>query len=401
MSLVHVQRKDASFTVGFNPPDFDRILSFDLAGRLIGVYVRECNTEETNYRRGLDNRVIRLVKDRTLRNRCIAPLGVQERDALFRACFQWIEEAQHSPTLSDADRRLLQTAAGNGPGELAAQADRFRAIYGTVPILPPDQYRSLVLQVTRGCPFNDCTFCSFYRGSAFHVLSPDEFQNHLESVRAFFGESLRLRHSVFLGDANAILLPTSSLLDRMEQARAVFDIAPSGLSAEPQATWRRSHPMGLCGFYGFLDGLSGTRKTIDDYRRLAAAGLKRVYIGAESGCDALLQRLRKPSRRADVVETVQLCKQAGVGIGLILLAGVCLDEPDLAERHRRDTRDLVRDLPLDARDIVYLSPFVPEGAATPTLPREVEKELAWFEQAVERRSDGPRVVCYDIRGFIY
>jgi len=393
--------KEASFALGTNPPDFDTIISFDLAGRMIGAYLREPDGREANFRRGFDNRVIRLVKDATLRNRWIEELPALERDELLARCFEIVRQAQERGRWNQTERGLLGRAAANGPAELDRQREQFLSIYGSVPILPPDQYRAVVLQVTRGCPFNECDFCFFYRGCEFRVLGGPDFDAHLKAVRSFFGESLRLRQSVFLGDANAVLVPTRVLLERMQQARLVFEIAPPDLTPREEAAWRREHPCGLVGFYSFLDGLSGARKRLDDYRELAAAGLKRVYIGAESGCDEFLERVRKPCRREQVVETVRLCKQAGVAVGLIFLAGIGQDDPPLAERHVEETLSLATSLPLGAGDLIYLSPYVPERGAAPCLPSFVEAQLDGLESRLRASVGGCRVVVYDIRGFIY
>lgn len=392
--------KEASFTVGVDPPDFRTIASFDAAGRLIGVYRRDRDGTQANYRRGLDNRIIRLVKDDALRNRVVQTLAPVDRDRLLDETFAMVRAARDDAARTDDERRRLDLALASGPAQLVAQRDRFIAIYGAVPILPPDQYRALVVQATRGCPFNDCKFCSFYRGCEFRVPDAAEFNAHLDAVRAFFGESLRLRRSVFLGDANAVLIPTARLLERMEQVRQRFDVAPADLPPDKEAAWRHAHPYGLIGFHGFLDGMTGTRKSADDYRRLAAAGLKRVYIGAESGCDTVLERLGKPCRRAHVVETVTLCKQAGVAVALIFLAGICADDAALAARHLGQSVALVGGLPLDAADIVYLSPYVADRTAA-TLDPFVEQQLDAFEQGVRRAAGRSRVVVYDIRGFIY
>ena len=400
MPSIAINIKDASFTVGRNPPEYDRILSFDLGGRLIGTYVRSAD-DEANYRRGFDNRIIKLVKDVTLRNRWIEQLSDSQRDALLAASFKLVDAALHDVTLDETECELLRRAARNGPAELAVQRERFISIYGAVPILPPDQYRALVVQATRGCPFNTCKFCSFYRGCDFRIPSATEFATHMEAVREFFGESLRLRHSVFLGDANAILIPTKILLQRIAQVRAGFDVAPPDLPPEKEAAWKREHPYGLIGLYGFLDGLTGTRKSQADYAALAAAGLRRVYIGAESGCDEVLAGLGKPCRRADVIETVALCKQAGIAVAVILLAGLGANDASLAARHVARSCELIHQLPLDPEDIVYLSPYVDTGSRPAALPAFAENQLAAMQAGLARPSGGPRVVLYDIRGFIY
>lgn len=398
-----VSPKNASFTVGCNPPHFDAIVSFDLAGRLIGAYFSDTGGagEASNYRRGYDNRMIRLIKDASLHNRLVEQLDESQRDALLARCFEIVSDALASDELDEPARGLLARAAACGPEVLERDRQRFIDIYGDVPILPPDQYRSLVLQVTRGCPFNECEFCCFYRGCEFRVNSAEQFDAHIGAVRDFFGRSLLLRQSVFLGDANAILVPTETLLQRMACVRDRFDVAPADLPAEQKAAWRHQHPGGLVGFYGFLDGLTGTRKTAEDYEALAAAGLRRVYIGAESGCDLILNQLKKPCRREQVVETVNLCKASGVAVGLIFLAGLGDQDAALAGRHVAESCALVNELPLGERDIVYLSPFVaggrPDGRVAATAFEQTERLRAGFRF----RGPKPRVVNYDIRGFIY
>ncbi len=37
------------------------------------------------------------------------------------------------------------------------------------PIRPPSEANSLLLRVTRNCPWNRCTFCPIYKGSQFSV----------------------------------------------------------------------------------------------------------------------------------------------------------------------------------------------------------------------------------------
>ena len=37
------------------------------------------------------------------------------------------------------------------------------------PIRPPSEAHSLLLRVTRNCPWNHCTFCPVYKGARFSV----------------------------------------------------------------------------------------------------------------------------------------------------------------------------------------------------------------------------------------
>ena len=97
------------------------------------------------------------------------------------------------------------------PPSLAKDRDRFLSVYKPVGILPPDQYLSLVVRVTEGCSWNACTFCGFYRDVPFRWKTEEELAAHTAALRAFFGESIALRSSVFLGDANALCLAHEKL----------------------------------------------------------------------------------------------------------------------------------------------------------------------------------------------
>ena len=80
-------------------------------------------------------------------------------------------------------------------------------LYHDVPVLPPDQYTSLVLAATDGCRYNQCTFCGLYRDVRFRRRSADEFRDHVRAALDYHGAGLTLRRTVFLGQADALLGP--------------------------------------------------------------------------------------------------------------------------------------------------------------------------------------------------
>lgn len=77
----------------------------------------------------------------------------------------------------------------------------------------------------------------------------------------------------------------------------------------------------LGGIYAFLDGFSGQKKSPADYAKLAERGLKRVYVGMESGNETLLQFLKKPGKPADAIKAARAMKAGGVTVGVIVLIG--------------------------------------------------------------------------------
>lgn len=287
----------------------------------------------------------------------------------------------------------------------AASGELFRSIYKPITILPPDQYRALVLQATEGCAWNKCEFCGFYRDTKFRRRGVDEFTEHVRRVRDFFGAEVDLRTSVFLGQANAVMLPMEDLVPVFEVVAAEFP----ELTVAP----REGATAKLAGIYSFLDAFTTRHKSVDDYARLRELGLRRVYIGMETGCEELLEVLRKPATNAGIAETVHVLEQAGVAVGIILLAGV--GGVEFAERHVAQTLEAVRALPLGAADRVFLSELVDYPGATygdtaddrriTLLPQaDVAAQVKTLRHAIAgsfERGKGPKIAPYRVEGFLY
>jgi radical SAM superfamily enzyme YgiQ (UPF0313 family) len=376
---VRIRPQVINLLVGDEAPSY----SFDLAGRLIGAFAGG-----VNYRRGLDNRVL---------SKWRGADGVRQR--------RWLEPEEARQFLVevyDLAHRVAQTTAEPELAVLqhwdwaALQADarRFGEIYRPVSILPPDQYLALVVQATEGCSYNQCTFCDFYRGRPFRVKSADELRAHIAAVRAFFGPALGLRKSLFLADANALVAP-------MPRLRAWLDVieVERGLASG-------------AGIYSFMDAFDIHRKTLNDWVELAGRGLRRVYIGMETGDDALLRWLRKPGAAADVIEAVSLLKRAGISASVIIMTGIGGDR--FAQAHVAGTIAALNEMPLAAGDIVYFSPFVDHPGSEYGQLVETEgirvlddARIAAQEAAIRaglRPHDPahpPQYSRYDIREFIY
>ena len=105
-----------------------------------------------------------------------------------------------------------------------------------------------------------------------------------------------------------------------------------------------------------MDAFDVQRKMPDEWAELAARGLRRVYIGMESGDDGLLRWLRKPGTVADVNDAVSLLKRAGIAVSVIIMTGI--GGQRYAEAHVCGTITALNAMPLGAGDLVYFSPFV-------------------------------------------
>ena len=169
----------------------------------------------------------------------------------------------------------------------------------------------------------------------FRFKPADELARHLAALHAYFGPSLALRRSVFLGDANALCLSQQLLLPLLEQVAGAFPGRP---------------------LFSFVDAWSGQRKTAGEWRACAGLGLRRVYVGLETGDPGLLAWLGKPGTPEDAVALVAALHEAGVAAGVIVLLGAGGERFDAD--HVARTADALSAMRLAPDDFVYFSEYV-------------------------------------------
>lgn len=175
---------------------------------------------------------------------------------------------------------------------------------------PPSEGDSLILPVTDGCSWNHCTFCEMYTAPQKHFRARAESEV-LESIRQTgerIGSEIR---RVFLADGDALVLPTRRLL-------AILDAIRTHLPAVRRVA-SYCLPRNL------------RRKSVDELRELAAAGLSIAYVGAESGDDEVLERVHKGETHASTVDALDKLGQAGIRRSVMILNG--LGGPALSLRH--------------------------------------------------------------------
>jgi radical SAM superfamily enzyme YgiQ (UPF0313 family) len=413
---LHISLAGGTLTLSF---DGKVNLSFDGEGRLVGAFL-----EWITYRRALDNRILAKWIDPTQPGRRLRRfLTEEERRALLDRCYEMAEDlstalvtGQLLPPGAEVDldpiRDWLARVVRWDWMLLEAERTRFLSVYKPVPILPPDQYLSTVVQATEGCSYNGCTFCTFYQDRPFRIKSLDQLDSHLHGVQEFLGRGLALRRGIFLADANAVIVAQKTLLPMLDMIGQRFPILSPDLPAEERRRRRAQDPLAADGIYAFISAPDALHKTSADFADLRVRHLRRVYVGLETGHDPLRHFLAKPGRAADVAHAVETIKKGGVAVGLIVMVGVGGEL--YREAHRRDTVALIQQMPLDQNDILYLSPFVAdpdsiytediESAEVETMSEDaIEQEMANFRTALKAWTQPRRIriSAYDIREFIY
>jgi len=166
---------------------------------------------------------------------------------------------------------------------------------------PPSEGRSLVLPVTDGCSWNQCTFCEMYTAPQKKFRAREEAEV-LESIRRSgeqFGPAVR---RVFLADGDALVLPTHRLLNILQAIRQHM----------PAVTRVSSYclPRNL------------KRKSVAELTELKDAGLGMAYVGVESGDDLVLEKVNKCETFASTVDALDKLGEAGITRSVMILNGL-------------------------------------------------------------------------------
>ncbi len=229
------------------------------------------------------------------------------------------------------------------------------------PIRPPSEAGSLLVRVSRNCPWNRCAFCPVYKNLRFSLRTVEEVLQDLDAMQAVYGDRPT---TVFLQDANPLLTRTDDLVRILEGIHQRFP------GVERITAYARSHTL--------------ARRSVAELRRIREAGLNRLHVGMESGCDAVLQLVEKGVTRADQIEGGRRAKEAGFELSEYVMPG--LGGKELSDAHADDSAtalqaiqpDFIRLRTTAVMPGSGLANLVTQGAMTPLSEVEVVAEIRRF-----------------------
>jgi len=220
------------------------------------------------------------------------------------------------------------------------------------PIRPPSEAASLLLRITRNCPWNRCSFCPVYKGADFSLRPVEHILRDIDTVAAqlqMLQQQLEVNgqltyrdldrlareldsggqmalyaayawlqegmQSVFLQDANSLVIRPDDLVRILDHIRNCFP------RVDRVTSYARSQTIDRIKFL--------------DLQRIAVAGLNRIHIGLESGADAVLQRVQKGTDQAMQIRAGQKVKAVGIELSEYVMPG--LGGRDLSAVHAEQT----------------------------------------------------------------
>jgi radical SAM superfamily enzyme YgiQ (UPF0313 family) len=171
--------------------------------------------------------------------------------------------------------------------------------YDFPPYRPPSEAYSLLLRVTRGCPWNRCLFCSMYKDIPFERRPLEEIKEDIEQAAQLYGESTR---TAFIGDSNSLVAKTDLLCEVLRTLYASFP------HLERVTSYARAKTI--------------AKKDLDDLKELRKAGLVRLHVGLESGDAETLEFIQKGANPEEQIAAGRKAKEAGFELSLYILLGI-------------------------------------------------------------------------------
>ena len=230
---------------------------------------------------------------------------------------------------------------------------------------PPSEAYSLIVQVTYGCSHNRCAFCDMYDDKHFSMRPMQEIREDSELARRVYKRVER----VFLADGDALMRKTADLVEILGLIYGLFP--------ECERVSCYASPASL------------QVKSEDELRLLRARGLQMVYMGLESGCDAVLTRMQKGHDAAAIVAAGQKARRCGFALSVTAISG--LGSVALWRQHAADTAKAVSAIKPEYLGLLTLmvehgtplENWVKNGEFTLLSPLEVLKETELFLQQVD------------------
>lgn len=206
------------------------------------------------------------------------------------------------------------------------------------PFRPPSEAFSLLLRLTRNCPWNRCRFCGMYKGQRFELRSVEDIKQDIMAVRKIYDRIIELAWSsgyggrlkdaarmilnkppdqsyynvglwlygggqnVFLQDANSIIMRTHELVEVLHFLKETF----------PEVNRITS--------YG--RSKTAAKKTLEELVEIREAGLSRLHIGLESGSDTVLKVMDKGVTAAEHIAGGRKVVEAGISLSEYVLLGL-------------------------------------------------------------------------------
>lgn len=196
---------------------------------------------------------------------------------------------------------------------------------------PPYEASSQLLQVTSGCTWHRCKFCSLYHGTPFRMSPLSEIEEDLQVIQEWQPRARR----VYLTGANPFALSYDKLMDI--------------------AVLLRKYLPEMVSFGMFARVTDISNKSIEELKNLRHMKLDNINIGMETAHNPTLEKMNKGYQATDILAQLSKLDEAGIRYNVFYLNG--LGGKDKGLESALSTADILNQLNPFIVNIVSLTIF--------------------------------------------
>ena len=246
-------------------------------------------------------------------------------------------------------------------------------------IRPPSEggSHSLLIRVTRNCPWSRCKFCygTPYNREKFQLRGVEDIKKDIQAAKTISDEIKQVSwqlgyagqinnvvgskiiqrdpdlnesysfvtvfnwlssggRTAFLQDADSLIMRTPDLIEMIKYLKETFP------SLERITSYARAKTI--------------YRKTLEELKGIRVAGLNRLHVGLESGDDELLEHIDKGVTAEQHIIAGRKAKEAGFEFSVYVMPG--LGGPTMSEQHAKNTARVLNEI---NPHYIRFRPFVP------------------------------------------
>ena len=163
---------------------------------------------------------------------------------------------------------------------------------------PPAEANNLIIQVTHGCSYNNCSFCSMYKSKNYKVKDIEDVYKDIDILAKTYPNA----HKIFLADGDALSLDTQHLVKLLQYLQRSFcDLRRVSLYASAQNILEKSK---------------------EELELLYANKLNLIYYGIETGSNVILKKITKGVDQSEIIESLNRVSSSGIKISATVILGL-------------------------------------------------------------------------------
>lgn len=163
---------------------------------------------------------------------------------------------------------------------------------------PPAEADNLIIQVTLGCSYNNCSFCSMYKTKNYEVRKLEDVYSDIDMMATAYPNT----HKVFLADGDALALSTAHLTLILQYLQKMLSkLRRVSLYASTQNILAKSK---------------------EELQLLKENKLSLIYYGIESGSNAVLKKITKGVNQSEIINSLNRATQAGLKVSATVILGI-------------------------------------------------------------------------------